>query len=738
MMTTIEQEPPVESIGARLSSRRSSVSASLAGLRCRIELGDLVIIAYIAVVIRSYLWIISDNSAAWWLTAVLTLASWGGYMLLKDAAEERLTPWFWLIVAAPLMIIYALRITFPDVSFDVLNYRHVHAERGLRGFPFIDGDFFPTLLPLNPAPDMLTGIYRHLLGYRFGTIGNLLALLWTGEILYKFLRSIVDDSRLRCVCVLLILLTENILFEINNYMVDVLALPLLVEAVRLVVQPERFRLDHAPIIRLGFLLGVGVAFKITNVIYVAPVVGVAACRVIAAPPPLTRRFVWRLVCFAVVFAAPSLVHAVWIYRETGSPIFPLYNNIFRSPYWLPHPIGDPRWGPKGWWETLVWAVSMIFHPERTSELPVYTGRLPLGIVAALLCCIVAWRDKVLRSVAFMLISGALLWSAASGYARYALFLEVLAGVVVVVLCRRLAAGNQLSALSPRRATGVLLAVLLVAQCAAAINHSRFYEWSMRPTFLTHAADYAAESRNLMRDRDAMSFLTLEASAALDQVEVWVVSDVKTNSIEVLLKPDIPVISVQYRANFETEAANHKFDRTLKRLSGRRMYSLAFTENLDAALANLRLSALKAERVQEFRTPFFSPTYAIDLQLIEVKPLREDELPEVLNDQPSRPQRRADALPDPSDAAISLLDFPKHLSAGETMTLRVEVKNASGVAWRDMSGVSAPRQFSLGNHWLDRFGRKLINDDGRSPLFYDLSPGASVELPRTTMTRRLCS
>ncbi len=728
MPTTIEQESLGGSVSARPSTRRPSFIESLAGLPHRIEFGDFAIVPYIAVVIRSYIWIVGDNSAAWWLTAVLTLAAWSGYMLLKDAAEEWLTPWFWLIVAAPLTIVYALRITFPDSSYDVLNYRHVHAERGLRGFPFIPGDFFPTLLPLNPAPDMLTGIYRHLLGYRLGTIGNLLALLWTGEVLYKLLCSIVDDRRLRCVCVLLILLTENLLFEINNYMVDVLALPLLVEAVRLVVQPERFCLDRAPIIRLGFLLGASVAFKITNVIYVAPIIVVAACRIIAARPPLTRRSMWRLTCFGIVFVAPSLVHTVWIYRETGSPVFPLYNNIFRSPYWLLASIDDPRWGPKGWWEALTWSVSMIFHPERTSELPVYTGRLPLGIIAAAWCCIAGWHDKVLRSLAFMLVSGALLWSAASGYARYALFLEILAGVVVVVLCRRLAADDRVSAFSPRRAACVLLAVLLIAQCAVAVNHIRFYEWSMRPTFLTHAADYAAESHNLIRDREAASFLTPGARAELDKVEVWVVSDEKTSGVKVLLKPDIPIISVQYRANFETEAANRKFDQTIELLSGRRMFSLAFTENLDAALAKLRLSALKAERVQDFRTQFFSPTTSIDLQLIEVRPMREDELPDPLDDQPTRTQRPANAAPDPFDAEISLLDSLKNLRAGETTTLRVEVKNVSGVAWRGAPGTGAPGQFNLGNHWLDRRGRKITNDDSRSPLPDDFAPGASVELP----------
>ena len=46
----------------------------------------------------------------------------------------------------------------------VLNHRLIQAERSLRGAQLAPGDFFPTIFPFNPAPDMLTGVFRHLLG----------------------------------------------------------------------------------------------------------------------------------------------------------------------------------------------------------------------------------------------------------------------------------------------------------------------------------------------------------------------------------------------------------------------------------------------------------------------------------------------------------------------------------------------------------------------------------------------
>ncbi|MGI9068177.1 MAG: hypothetical protein ACR2HX_17465 [Pyrinomonadaceae bacterium] len=128
---------------------------------------------------------------AWILTLTLASLLWCAHLRAKENAVERTPRTFWLIVALPLLLIYALKFAFPDISVDVLNQRQIQSERGLRGPPFIPGDFFPTIFPFNPASDMLTGISRHLLGYRLGTIINYLSLLYAGLVLNKLLRTFV-------------------------------------------------------------------------------------------------------------------------------------------------------------------------------------------------------------------------------------------------------------------------------------------------------------------------------------------------------------------------------------------------------------------------------------------------------------------------------------------------------------------------------------------------------------------
>src|SRR6185503_10676178 len=86
-------------------------------------------------------------------------------------------------------------------------------------------------------------------GYRLGTIINWLVLVWAAQVADKLLRPFVKRVWLRSACVLIVFLAEHLLFEISTYMVDLLTLPLLLEATYLTltvgadlsVRPQRGR-----------------------------------------------------------------------------------------------------------------------------------------------------------------------------------------------------------------------------------------------------------------------------------------------------------------------------------------------------------------------------------------------------------------------------------------------------------------------------------------------------------------
>ncbi|PYS82471.1 MAG: hypothetical protein DMF67_12765 [Acidobacteria bacterium] len=639
-----------QSFKSAIRNPNSAISPSALARRARefaarFEFGDALLVFYFVIFVRQWFWGL-ENAAAWCLTFPLALACWYFYVSTKGEAGERPAASFWLVVALPLLFVYGLRAPFPDSAYDVWSLRLFHGERALRGFIYLPGEFFPTSAPFNPTPDMLTGLFRHLLGYRLGTIVNLLALVWAGTILERLLRPFVRGPRLRALCVLLALFAEHLLFEINNYMPDLLALPLMLEATRLVLDPEEWK--RAPgadgskstdelkrrrraVVRVAFLVGAGVALKLSNGALAAPLIAVCAWRVLARGPLKLKALAADALASLLVFAAPLVPFMVWVYRLTGSPIFPIYNGYFRSPFYPPSNGWDGRWGGFGAREILAWPVLIFFEPQRTAEISLYSGRLSAAFVVALACLLLARRVEArTRTLAFTVVLGSLLWSLTMGYIRYGLYLEVLSGVLLVAVAASLFSGDARAAAhaaahlhSPsaasrwRKALAALVCAVLVAQSFLAARYVSRQEWSMRPTAFQDFGSYLQESKYLLRDRSIRALLSDDERGMFDRVGVWVVSGSKTAGLIPFLNDRAPVVGVRSAGIFVMEASRREFARTLDRFEGRAMYSLALPEDYDEALLALHNAGLREGRVETVVIPFFAPSHLVRLYIFEV-------------------------------------------------------------------------------------------------------------------------
>jgi hypothetical protein len=699
-------------------------------VRRKLELGDLFIFLYLAVFIRQYAWAVGDNRAAWALTLAAAALLWGLHVRLKDEPGERTPRAFWLVVALPLLLVYAQKFALPDLSLDVLNHRLIQGERGLRGPLFIPGDFFPTIFPFNPASDMLTGISRHLLGYRLGTIINYLSLLYAGVVLDKLLRPFVVSARWRCLGILLALYTEHMLFEINNYMVDLLTLPLLFEATRLALDErgDRERLTR-DLVYGALYLGACVAFKLTNVVAVVCVLSLFAFRILRRESPrLDAGVAARVLLAAFAAVLPLAPHALYIYRETGSPVFPLYNKIFASPLWPEFNIYEGRWGPESFWQTLVWPVVMFFKPERLAELPVYSGRISVGFVAALCCLLLPRIDRRIRLLSFALLLGSLLWSASVGYLRYALYLELLSGVILVYLASLLAGGGGHTPRPLRLALLAVLGCVLAAQFVAATRYAYEYEWSMRPAFAKLPKAHLRDARFVLRDRRLADFLTADDRARLPEVGAWVVGNIKTNGIEVLLRDDVPMLSVHNLPYFDTPASRRRFAAALDEVRGRRMFSLSLLENLQESQEFMKRRRLQPVAVTPLTVPFFSKYTRLDMALIEVVPAPKPPPPRRAGPGPTDSEVHAPLDDEAFQAVIAAPAAPRLLRAGQKETIQVTVKNASDYLWPARGEPGGKFFVNAGDIWFDAGTDELVNNlDGRTTIPHDLYPGEEVQL-----------
>jgi len=580
----------------------------------RVECGDGLLFLYIVAVIRQYLcWVPVSNAIAWLIAALAGGFALAQYILIKRDAVRSASPPFWIVCALPLFLAYLLRVAFPDLSFDVLNHRLFQQVRALDGFLDRPGDFFPTPGPFNTVPDMALGITRYLFGYRLGTILNFFALLWSGRILDRLFRSQIPNDWLRALCVLAVFAAEHLFFEINTYLVDLLALPLLLEATRLALRSTELPRRNTHLVQITFLIGLSVALKLTNLVLALPIV--LLCGWIFVIEPHADRFgkeLRRVSLFSIAgFLLPVLPFSFYLYQQTGSPVFPILNGIFKSPYWQLENVWDPRWGPRGLWETLSWPIQILVHPERLSELSLYSGRLSLGLLAALLALLIAWRNKELRRLCFLVLASLFLWSATTGYIRYALFLELLAGVLLVMLVAE--------TLKNKRQLGVALLFICLSgtQTALACHYVASTEWSRRPTIFKFPEAWKDNARYFLRDRSLRSFSSNPDRTRFDQVEVWIESSIKTVGFEILLNEKAPIIGLRCHESFVSPESRLRFVHALEAAAGKRMFSLCFAEDLADALKTIEQRGLIAGAQTPLSLPFYSLEFRLPLILIEV-------------------------------------------------------------------------------------------------------------------------
>lgn len=691
-------------------------------LRLNVELGDALLFLYVLVFVRQYFWGLDNNAVAWALSVPVAAVCWYLYISTKQFPAERFGRSFWLLVGLPLLAAYLLRAAFPDRSFDVLSYHLLHAERTLRGTLLAPGDFFPSHVPFNPVADTVTGISRFFLGFRLGTVVNLFALVWAGQVTDKILRPFVGHHWLRAAFVLLVLLAENLLFEISTYMVDLLTLPLMLEATLLTLRFDEARNRRANLIHVALLLGASIAFKLTNLAVVLPIIAVCVYKVCLGSQRFTpKQLITSVLLALAAFLAPLLPFTVYIFRVTGNPIFPVANVLFKSPYWPTHHGWDNRWGPQTIWETIGWPVLIWFNPSRHTELAVYSGRLSLGCLAAVAGLAVVWRNERARILCLTLLTSSLLWSAiAMGYGRYGLYQEMLAGITVVAVAFALTVSISWSKPSWRTALASAFFVVLVVQAYFAYSYMLQKEWGSRTTVIANPDIYAEEAKLMLRDRSLRSFLTDEERGVVDAVQLWVETCPKSTGFEVLLNARAPIIAARQPEYFFTRESWRQFIRVVEESAGQRMFSLCLNGYLPEARQTIMDRGLEVGTLTPVSIPFFSPRDPIGMMLIEVRiPLE----PVARSEFQSAWMRGA--FPESVyREEITAQDAPSTMNPGQKAVIRFKVRNLGSSIWPAVGTKDFRYQVNLGNHWS---GGGTTVEDNRAAMKADLPPGGETEM-----------
>lgn len=599
-----------------------------------VEVFDFVLLTFIMVFVRQYLWGVSNQTLAWTLTISLSLIISGAHIYARGKRESLPSKKFWLVVGLPLLLAYSMRAAFPDMDYDVLNYHLVNTERGLKGWPFIPGDFFSTVLLVNPAPDMVAGIFQRVLGFRLGTLVNYFAILWVALIIERFLRPYVRNEWLRVVSVLFIVSTEYMLYMLSMYRIDLLALPLLLEATHLALRPAEIKNRNYILVSIALYLGISSSFKLSNVMFAIPITLICLYSLFSLKIRIKPKY---LALAAFAFVLPLIPYSLYMYVQTGSPVFPFFNGLFKVPYYLGNSDLDPTYGPDTFWEKALWPIWSFFYPERVSEMSgignPYTGRIALGFIISALCLFYKSVSREVKMLSFATVLSAVFWSVLTGNVRYALYIELAGGIVIVCLAASLYRATK--ELGQHRAPkfiillvlfgGLLSAQTIVSYRLFLRNSPMLWMKTTQPTAIKDFNSYHHEAQEFLSDRSIHQYLSPEDKERFGKVEVWINSYYTTSGVEVLLRPDVPMLAVcDYIGTLDYlryDASKEKFANTLPLVSGKRMFSLTrITQgHLHDSMFYITRTGLTIGEITPVSIPYFSTRRPIRMYLIEVLP-----------------------------------------------------------------------------------------------------------------------
>ncbi|MCD0277608.1 hypothetical protein JWH04_01230 [Xanthomonas melonis] len=199
-----------------------------------------------------------------------------------------------------------------------------------------------------------------------------------------------------------------------------------------------------PWIAAGALIGLAVSLKLTNALYALALAPAVLCD--------GGGLRSRVLALGVVVASASLVFALvavpwyWqVWQHLGNPLFPQFNGFFKSPLAAPVSVADVRWLPRNLGEHVVWPLLFTLKPQRIGDLGLVQAGWAVLYAVALLA---VGRSVVRRPVAAGVLdrSGVVLlvffglayalWQAIFSIHRYLVVLELLAPLVLWIVCRR--------------------------------------------------------------------------------------------------------------------------------------------------------------------------------------------------------------------------------------------------------------------------------------------------------------
>jgi hypothetical protein len=394
------------------------------------------------------------------------------------------------------LLLFINRVLEPDVSCDSLNY---HFYLGFKGWNSESSkyEFFPTgIHNFSPILEMVGFGFYKIFGYRIGSIFSVLAIYLSIFVLYKIFKLIFPEKRIWGNIFNTFLFSSSFLsFElflgIGSYFNDVLVALLTVSSVYFVL--KHFKKDKlSDLLLASVMISISVLGKQTN-LYIALAMGIVL--IIDAIGSKSKIKIRNAILAGVLILSLTGWWYLRNWQETANPVFPFYNSIFKSEYFPPENFHEAQFGGVNLWQRIMWGYYSIFNPERLGQVHDLFHDFKInfyfifgGFLSLIYIINRKIKDKLTTRLLLLYWTSFLIWSLQFGYLRYALALEFLGGLIVLIMFNKLGSFKYF--------LFIPACLWLLLQNKRVINLSLAYDISFRPGYFYNPRSYAKNLPNL--------------------------------------------------------------------------------------------------------------------------------------------------------------------------------------------------------------------------------------------------
>ena len=354
-----------------------------------------------------------------------------------------------------------------DSSWDLLNYHYynawafVHARHGIDWAPAQLQSFYSPFLDLPFYAMVRAGLPPMVIAFALA--------IPTGIAWYCFARMaehLFPAQRAAALAAVAIGVTAPMSVSlIGTTMNDWYVAAFVIAALWLVVraQPTTRTLAAA-----GALVGLGAGFKLTGIVFAAGLL--AAVATVGDDWRTRARHV--LIAGIAAGAAFALAAGPWmwlLYERFGNPLFPYYNDIFRSPWADPVRFTATRFGPSSLLEWPIFPYELLWKLEGFVSEPEFRDARPALLYTLALVALIARPAnpaalrREWRFLGVFFLASLLAWAAMYRIFRYVVPLEMVGALFIARFITRFARGRH-------------VALALAAALAGVIVTAKFPTW----------------------------------------------------------------------------------------------------------------------------------------------------------------------------------------------------------------------------------------------------------------------